>query len=104
MASGRLGKASLASGVDTDVYTVPAGTVATLNINFCNRTAADIPVRIAVRSGALTDADYLEYDTVLPANGVLQQSAVVAGAGEIVTCRAGAAGVSVRVHGFEEAL
>lgn len=104
MNSGLLGKASLAANVDTDLCTVTAGTVATVNVNFCNATNADIAVRLAVRNGALGAADYIEYDANVPANGVLERSALVLSSGEIVVARAAAAGVSVRAHGFEEML
>ena len=102
MPSGKLGKAALAATTDTDLYTVPAGTVATANINLCNRTSAAVTVRISIRSAALADADYIEYDAKLPANGVIERTGIALSAGEIVTVRASAPGVSARVHGFEE--
>ncbi len=102
MASGKLGKAALAAAADTDLYTVPAGTVATANINLCNRTSAAVTVRLAIRSAALADADYIEYDAALPANGVLERTGIALSAGETITVRASAAGVSARAHGFEE--
>lgn len=102
MASGKLGKAALAAAADTDLYTVPAGTVATANINLCNRTTSAVTVRLAIRSAALADADYIEYDAALPANGVLERTGIALSAGETITVRASAAGVSARVHGFEE--
>lgn len=102
MSSGRLGKADLAATTDTDLYTVPAGIVATANVSFCNRTSAPIRVRLAVRSGALANADYLEFDTEVPANGVLERTGIALEAGEIITVRAAATGISVRAHGFEE--
>ena len=101
--NGRLGKASLAAAVNTDIYTAPAGTVATVNINICNRTAAEVTARLAIRSGAIADSDYIEYDAKIPANGVIERTGIVMNAGEVVTVRASAVGVSVRVHGFEEA-
>lgn len=104
MTSGRLGKAALAATTDTDLYTVPAATTATVNVEFCNRTAAAIAIRLAVRAGALADSDYLLYDFALPANGVVVRSNVVLSAAEIITARAAAVGVSVRVHGFEESV
>ncbi len=103
MSSERLGKADLAAATNTDLYTVPAGTVATAFVAFCNRTSADINVRLAVRSAALANTDYLEYDATVPANGALERTGIALGAGEIVTVYAAAIGVSVRVHGFEEA-
>jgi hypothetical protein len=102
MSSGILGKAALAAGTNTNLYTVPAGKVTTANINLCNRTSASVTVRIAIRSTVQTDADYIEYDTTLPANGVLERTAIVLAAGEIITVYASADGVSARVHGFEE--
>lgn len=102
MSSGKLGKADLAAAVDTDLYTAPAATVATAAVAFVNRTAAAIAVRLAVRSAALANTDYLEYDASVPANGVLERTGIVLSAGEIITARASAVGVSVRAHGFEE--
>lgn len=102
MASGKLGTAALAAAVNTDLYTVPAATVATVNISLCNRTAAPIAVRVAVRTGALGDAHYIEYDASIPGNGVLERTGIAVSAGEVVTVYAAAAGISARVHGFEE--
>lgn len=101
--NGRFGKADLAAATDTDIYTVPAAIVATATVAFVNRTAAEVMVRLAVRSAALADTDYLEYDAAVAANGVLERTGIVLGAGEIITVRASAIGVSVRAHGFEEA-
>lgn len=103
MASGKFGKAALVANADTDLYTVPAATVATASVNLCNRTTAVIAVRLAVRSGALAETDYIEYDTKVPPNGVLERTGIVMSAGEVLTVRAAAAGISVRAHGFEEA-
>jgi len=100
--SGILGKADLEAATNTDIYTVSSDTFATANINLCNRTDSAITARIAIRSGALDDADYLEYDTSIPAHGVLERSGIVLSAGETIVAYASAVGVSVRVHGFEE--
>jgi len=100
--SGLLGKADLEADTNTDIYTVPPGTLTTANINLCNRTDNTVTVSIALHDGVLTDADYLECDASIPAHGVLERTGLVMSAGEtIITC-ASAAGVSVRVYGFEE--
>lgn len=104
MPSGRFGKAALAAATNTDLYTVPAGKVATADINVVNTTAAAINVRLAVRDGALADSDYIEHDWPLPAHGVLHRDRIALGPGETVVAWASAIGVSVRVHGFEEAV
>ena len=102
MPSGRFGKAALLANADTDLYTCPPGKNATATVAFCNRTAAPIKVRLAVRAAAIADSDYLEYETEIPANGILERNQIALTAGEIITVRANAAGVSVRAHGFEE--
>ena len=103
MPSGKLGTAALAAAVNTDLYTVPPATFATVNISLCNRTPSPVAVRVAVRSGALGDAHYIEYDTPIPGNGVLERTGIAMAAGEVVTVHAAAAGISARAHGVEEA-
>ena len=103
MASGRLGNADLAANTDTVLYTVPAGQVDTVTVALVARTAA-ATVRVAVAATAVpAAAEYLEYDATLPAGGVLERTGIVMSAGEKIVARASVAGVSVRVHGFEEA-
>lgn len=100
--SGRLGKASLTANTDTDVYTAPASSIAAITVSFCNRATTSAKVRLAIRDGALANGDYLEYDSDVPGNGVLERTKIVVQAGETVTVRADSSNVSVRVHGFEE--
>lgn len=102
MASGRFGKAAPAANADTDLYTCPPGKNATATVAFCNRTPSPVNVRLAVRSGALTDADYLEFNAEIPPGGILERNQIALTAGEVITVRTTAAGVSVRAHGFEE--
>lgn len=105
MASGKLGAADLVADTYTTVYTVPSGTVSTVNVAMVNRGASDASVRVAVTTQASTplDADFVEYDAVIPATGgILERTAMVAGAGEKVMIRSTSGDVSVRVHGFEE--
>jgi len=102
--SGLLGKADLEADTNTDIYTVPADRIATVNISLCNR--ADTPHRVHI---ALSDhptdtdvADYIEYDTSIPAHGILERTGIVLSAGERVVVWADDYLVSVRVHGFVE--
>lgn len=103
MASGRFGKANLSANADTDIYTGPTGMVSTVNVSFCNRNSTAVRVRLAVRQGPLATTDYLEYDAVIPAYGVLERTGIALHAGEVVTVRSDTAAVSVRAHGYEEA-
>jgi hypothetical protein len=103
MASGKLGSATLAADTDTTVYTVPASTVASVNVAVTNRGDVDALVNVAISpTGSPANADYIEFGVTIPAKGILERTAIVAGAGERVVVRASTANCSVRVHGFEE--
>jgi len=100
--SGLLGKANLAANTDTSLYTVPADTVATVNLNLCNRSATAVSVRVAVHTDTLTNADYLEYDSLIPPRGLLERTGLAMSSGETLTVHANGEGISARTHGFEE--
>jgi hypothetical protein len=103
MASGRLGKADLAAATNTQLYEVPASTVATADVRFTNRNGSVALVRLAITSGGAPAAsDWIEYDSRLEANGVIVNDKLVLSAGEKIYAYASTANVSVRVHGFEE--
>ena len=103
MASGKLGIADLAAATNTTLYTVPVRVVATINASFVNRTAGNVSIQFAISALATPVlAEYVEYNAVIPANGVLERSGIVCGAGELVVCYASAVGISVRIFGFEE--
>lgn len=105
MASGKLGSAALAADTYTTLYTVPAGKAATINIALVNRgvDAAAVKVALTTESSTPLNADYIEYDAVVPgAGGILERTALVVGAGEKVMIYSDVATISARVHGFEE--
>ena len=104
MATGRLGAANITTTADTSIYTVPANTFSVLTVSVCNRGAASASVRIAVStSGSPSLTDYLEYDTVLSAKGVLERTGIVLDAGKqlVVTTSTGSASLSVVAMGIE---
>lgn len=103
MASGILGAQNVGALVNTTVYTVPAGKVATVNINICNRNSGVAKVRVALSAtGTPGNAEYVEYDAGIAGNGVLERTAFVLDAGKNVVVYSDTANVSVVVHGFEE--
>lgn len=103
MASGTLGQADLAANTNTAVYTVPAGKVASFNVNVLNRTASNVTVRMAISAtSSPTNSEYLEYEATVPANGVMERTGLVASAGKNLVIYASSTGVSVNVFGFEE--
>ena len=79
MASGVYGKVDVSSASTwTEVVAASAGTkVATITI--ANRQSTATTVRVALRDavGNVTDADCIEYDVSLPANGVLERTGIV---------------------------
>lgn len=96
-------KVSLAATTWTAVYTVPASTKSMVNVRLANRTTVGIKCRVAVGTNATPiDAEYINYDVEIPANGILEVTGVVCAVGEIVNIYSAATGISVRVHGFEE--
>lgn len=104
MASGVLGRVSLASTTLTTVYTVPVGNVAYLNINLANRTSASAAVRVALAQTAASplDSEYIEYETNLSGNGVLERTGLILGAGWSVVAYSDKANVSVQAYGIEQ--
>jgi len=105
MASGILGQAAPVAVTNTTVYTVPgSGTSrAVFNVSMVNTGGSSVAVRLAIAgTGTPGIAEYLEYDTLLPANGVLERGGLVAQTGENIVVFSSAATVSVSVYGYEE--
>lgn len=105
MAGKKLFTADLAAGTDTDMVPagVPTGKEWSFTTSFCNRTSAPISIRLAIsETGTAAASEYYEYDALLPANGVIERTGLVAAAGKHIIARASAAGVSVNGHGYEE--
>ena len=104
--SGRLGAADIAAATDTLVYTVPADFVATVSVSMVNRDSEEATsIRIALVDGVLVDLadeDYIEYDTELCENSVIERTGVVMAAGESIVVRSLLANVSAVVYGWVE--
>lgn len=99
--SGKFGAVSLAATTNTTVATFTVD--ATISINVTNRTISPIKVRLAIGTNATpADADWINYDVEIPANGILERTGQAVSSGERVVAYAAATGISVRVHGFEE--
>jgi hypothetical protein len=105
MASGILGQAAPLAATNTTIYTVPALTVGSFNINVMNRsTSVSAIVRVAVSAtGTPGTTEYIEYGTVIPPSGVLERTGIVANATKNVVVYADTANTSVSVYGYEGA-
>jgi len=104
MASGVLGQSALTATTNTTVYTVPASTLAVVNINVVNRsTSAAADVRIALASTATpTTAEWIEFDATIPPRGVLERTGIAMQATEKVIAYSSTANCSVSVYGLEQ--
>jgi hypothetical protein len=102
MATGRLGSIDITAGVDTQVYECPQNTFAVVTLSICNRGSTAATIRTAL-SDTVTPAlaDFLEFDTSLSANGVLERTGIVLSAGQKITVRSSAENVSFVVYGIE---
>jgi hypothetical protein len=106
MATGRLNGVDITTTAATSVYTCPATTFSVVSVSICNRSASAVTVRLALTSTGATPAttDYLEYDSSLSANGVLERTGIVMSAANQLVVTAGTGNVlSVIVVGIETA-
>jgi len=93
--------ADLAALTNTVVHTV-SGAYATLNINVANRNITAVKIRLAIAATSVPAAsEWIEYDVSVPANGVLERTAIVVPNGQNIVAYSDTAGVSVNVWGFE---
>ena len=102
MAAGRLGTAAdLAATTNTTLYT-NATTYAVASVTLCNRNSTAVSIRLALSATATPgNAEYIEYGTTIPANGVLERTGLVVGATQNLVAYASATGVSAVVYGIE---
>lgn len=103
MASGILGQSAPTANTDTTVYTVPALTTSTFSVSICNTGINTIIARLAIAASATPGAsEFLEYDAIIPANGVLERTGLVAQAAKLVVVRVSSTTAAVSIFGFEE--
>jgi hypothetical protein len=103
MATGRLAAENIAATTNTTVYTCPVSTFAVVTVNICNRNASsDRLIRLAVATtGTPSVGEFIEYDTELLANGVLERTGIVLAAGQQLVVYSSATDISAVVYGIE---
>ena len=104
MASGILGQSAPSAETLTTLYTVTSSTYAVVNVTVTNRGTSNTTVRLALAAADTpTDAEYIEYDTIVPANGVLERTGIVMNTTKKVVVYAGNDNLSFSVYGIEQA-
>jgi len=103
MATGRLGANALSAATETTVYTVPTGKYAVFSVTLVNRNATTtVAARIALANAAsATNAEYIEYDALIPGGGVLERTGLVLDAGKRLNVYTNASNVNAVVYGIE---
>lgn len=102
MATGRLGTSDLAAATDTLLYTCPADNFAVVTLSLCNRNASSVRIRVAVGTNATpADDQYIEYDSELSGNSVIERTGIVLSAGQTIIVRSNTVNVSAVVVGIE---
>lgn len=102
MATGRLGTADLAAATDTAVYTVPEDAFSVITLSICNRNASAVRIRVAVADTSTPGNDeYIEYDSELTGNSVIERTGIVMEAGKILVVRSNTINVSAVAYGIE---
>ena len=104
MASGVYAKVDIASAATWETLLAPVstGTIKVCTVNICNRTSSSVQIRLALAgSTSVNDADVIEYNVSLPANGVLERTGILADETNGIQVWASATGVSAAAYGID---
>lgn len=100
----------LASGVNTVLYSSPAGIDTTGNIRIVNRNTVSITVSVAIvaapdQSTALSNlavSDYLEFDAPVAPKDILENSGIAIPEGHFVIINSSSNNVNAVIYGFTQ--
>ncbi len=108
MGAKRLGAVDITASTQTLLYTPPTNTGAAITASLCNRNSASVLIRLALCTSASSASpaagEYVEYNTTLPANGILERTGLIVASGQYVVAYCNSAGVSGLAFGIESQL
>lgn len=100
-----LGQVAPSATTATTLYTVPSATQTVVStIAVCNRAATDATYRIAIRvaGSALSNEEYIAYDSTVAANdSTMLTIGITLGATDVITVYASTANLSFNAFGSE---
>ena len=100
-----LAQSAPSATTNTDVYTVGAGKQTVIStIAVCNRSGSAATYRIAIRvaGSALSNEEYITYDSTVPPNDTISLTlGITLGAADVVTVYASSANLSFNLFGTE---
>jgi len=105
MASGIQSKLALSAATYTTIASGPSsGYAQALTVSICNRGAAGTIRLAVVNSGTTTPAstDWLEYDSNINANSVLERTGIILNNGQTLVAYASTANFSVITYGLDD--
>jgi len=103
MPTGILGQSNPTANTSTTVYTVPVSVAATFTINVVNQSGSPVAINLAISDSATPAvSEFIEFQTILPGNGVLERGGIVAQTGKRVVANCSNSSCSVAVYGFEQ--
>jgi hypothetical protein len=87
----------------TKIYEPTADTFGVVTVNVCNKNSTSIEIRLAVAEEPNIPAagNYLEYNTTVLGNGVLERTGIVIQAGRSIYAYSTQANTDVVVYGIE---
>ena len=103
MATGRLAAVSLSATTYTSIYT-NASNYAVCSVTICNQNSSPTTIRLSISTTPTSPAtaEFIEYGTVIPANGVLERTGLVLSPSTgSISAYSTLANVSVVVYGIE---
>ena len=103
MATGILASETLLAATYTSIYGPPTDTFSVVTVNICNKNSTSIQIRIAFATdpNLPSAGDYIEYDTEILPNGVLERSGIVIENGRTIYAYSTQANTDVVAYGIE---